>query len=91
MRLIDADLFDAIVNDDGTIDEYATETAKNAMLIMPTVDAVPVIRCKDCKWWPYHPIERQIGYVKTFLCAMPPALKEDANGFCSMAERKDNG
>ena len=50
-RLIDADAFDAIINDDGTIDEYATETARNAMLIMPTVDAVPVVRCEQCIWW----------------------------------------
>lgn len=52
-------------------------------------DYTELIRCKDCKWWPYHPIERQIGYVKTFLCAIPPASKEDANGFCSMAEREE--
>lgn len=51
MRLIDADAFDAIINDDGTIDEYATETARNAMLIMPTVDAVPVVRCRDCRYY----------------------------------------
>lgn len=47
MRLIDADVFDAIINDDGTIDVYATETARNAMLSMPTVDAVPV---RHGKW-----------------------------------------
>lgn len=47
MRLIDADIFDAIVNDDGTIDENATETVKNAMLAIPAVDAVPV---RHGKW-----------------------------------------
>ena len=90
MRLIDADAFDAIINDDGTIDEYATETARNAMLIMPTVDAVPVIRCKDCKFSKayYHGSESNLGMF-TYLCTQ--GLCKNADDYCSRAERKDNG
>ena len=79
MRLIDADAFDAIINDDGTIDEYATETARNAMLIMPTVDAVPVVRCRDCK-------HNGNGY----FAGCPVRNVKSPNDFCAWAERKDN-
>ena len=50
----------------------------------PTVDAVPVVRCKDCK------------YRKKRVCANPTAgmwvgveLKE--NDYCSYGERKNDG
>lgn len=83
MRLIDADVFDAIINDDGTIDVYATETARNAMLIMPTVDAVPVIRCKDCKNSdPWYADER-----RCFLWSENGISVFD-DGFCNYAERR---
>lgn len=79
MRLIDADVFDAIINDDGTIDVYATETARNAMLSMPTVDAVPVIRCKDCKWYEFD---------RKMHCGLPHGVRSK-DDYCSDAERKD--
>ena len=81
MRLIDADAFDAIINDDGTIDEYATETARNAMLIMPTVDAVEVVRCKDCKYY-----EEQDETIGTCLLTESGA---HIKGYCSWAEVKE--
>lgn len=80
MRLIDADVFDAIINDDGTIDVYATETARNAMLSMPTVDAVPVVRCKDCKYWGADGYRNGCKYAT---CIMME------NDYCSMAEREE--
>ena len=44
----------------------------------PTVDAVEVVRCKDCK------------YEKT--CSILWESKEPKeNGYCSLGERKDNG
>jgi hypothetical protein len=61
---------------------------------MPTVDAVEVVRCKDCKWYKegellapnkfcfrlMHPTEnRHVGY------------NFSDNDFCSYGERKDNG
>lgn len=43
MRLIDADLAPIYLND------AACEQIKS----MPTIDAVPVVRCEDCKYWDY--------------------------------------
>lgn len=46
MRLIDADaLIDELgISDEDIIFEGMLEDA-------PTIDAVPVVRCKDCKWY----------------------------------------
>lgn len=47
----------------------------------PTVDAVPVIRCKDCKHWECDDDEsycRELGIFDT-----------DMNSYCSYAERKE--
>ena len=45
---------------------------------LPTVDAVPVVRCKDCKW--------QI----TVYCPMPTWEQKD-NHYCYKGERKEDG
>ena len=45
---------------------------------MPTVDAVPVIRCKDCKWWN--------GY---YSCIRTASDDFDENDYCSLAEREE--
>ena len=51
MRLIDADalktLMDECIYSDR--DRYSTGYAKSFIDSAPTVDAVPVVRCKDCK------------------------------------------
>ena len=49
----------------------------------PTIDAVPVVRCKDCKHW--HPDDDE-GH-----CDNPDGLDNyaRADDFCSYGERKD--
>ena len=85
MRLIDAD--EAIINfgfewDDisPTRDEFVAFLKKQ-----PTIDAVPVVRCKDC-----------IRRYDTDECPMCGKYYEytNENGFCDRGERKegaDNG
>ena len=52
-----------------------------------TVDAVEVVRCKDCRYWTYD------GYHKHHYCSNAMGLRYvcPANNFCSNGERKDNG
>lgn len=45
---------------------------------MPTVDAVPVIRCKECKW---------AG--GDFVCYRGVMVQHKPEDFCSYGERKD--
>ena len=74
MRLIDADELLKHKTDHDTI---STHLIYNA----PTVDAVPVIRCKDCKKFV---VEEEQAYCLDMFGQC------DENGFCSWAERKDN-
>ena len=57
---------------------------KNIIDMMPTVDAVPVIRCKDCKHHYYHEM------LKQDYCDIPNMQfgEVDPNGYCSRAERQ---
>ena len=48
----------------------------------PTVDAVKVVRCKDCKWL--------YGVMDNYCCINHRGLVEICeNSFCSYGERKD--
>ena len=71
------------------------------ILDAPTVDAVEVVRCKDCRWArPYERTDGETGYYCHF-CGhsfkygtnwerLFTPIKE-SDDFCSYGERKDNG
>ena len=94
MRLIDADAligtFDEKVDmkeriiDERTAERFATFCAlSDAVEQMQTVDAVPVIRCKDCTFGRY--IDH--GHMH---CLHPCGLTTNmTDDFCSYAERKE--
>ena len=79
MRLIDADILLGYVNKYDTGQPIGK--ALRAMLEKSTtVDAVPVIRCKDCKWWKAEKEECYEWYDSPYA---------PANGYCFRAERKE--
>ena len=76
-RLIDADRAIEIVRSQGVAHPNAYHLTNYATLILqeaPTVDAVPVVHCKDCRKF------------KTYGCRMVASGYDD---FCSYGERKD--
>lgn len=84
MRLIDADAMRQDWLENGE-NEYVYDT--NAFLDsideQPTIDAVPVVRCKDCK-----NLERsEDGSIYLCLHKMLGRIRQD--DFCSYGERKD--
>lgn len=99
MRLIDADnvrdLFDAefketrklILAGGKHLDNLAEGFTEADRVIrqMPTVDAVPVVRCKDCKY----------AYINSFSASSGVALCTSSgqpmqqDDFCSYGERKE--
>jgi len=87
MRLIDADtLSESIKRGAGT--DLQKFFADVCVATAPTVDAVIVTRCKDCKHRIYKNMGDEIGEIGgcgLFNCAMPN------EGFCSHGERKDGG
>lgn len=98
MRLIDADalpkLLDAeykqtmklICGGEKHLDNLAegfAEASRIARYIAPTVDAVPVVRCKDCKW------NRPDILLDKHWCSCF-FVEVRADGFCSLGERRES-
>lgn len=85
MRLIDADRALEIVRDQGITHPNAYHLINYAMLILreaPTVDAVEVTRCRDCK---YHEDTSVTEY--EHCCLIGKTVRY--NDFCSYGERKE--
>ena len=88
-RLIDADkLIDFIdvghLRHSGELCYSETEVA-NRLLHAPTVDAVPVVRCKDCKYR-----FKNNGHSRDGCPIIDANIWMDGDDFCSHGERKDN-
>lgn len=91
-RLIDAADWDSFYADMGdscnTMDTYdrgymdALDRVDDWMDVQPTVDAVEVVRCKDCKWRQQDEVNRNFCGLGDFYCG--------DTDFCSRGERKDN-
>lgn len=74
MRLVDADDFVGKFD----MSPLVQEALRKALNHMPTVDAVPVVRCKDCAYW--DATEK--------VCV--DMMTADENGFCSWGERRED-
>ena len=82
MRLIDADRAMEIVRNQGIAHPNAYHLTNYATLILreaPTVDAVEVVRCKDCS----VPHNKYTGCPKLNGLVTPP------NFYCPFGERKE--
>ena len=88
MRLIDADRSMEIVHNQGIAHPNAYHLTNYATLILreaPTVDAVEVVRCRDCKHYEIHkPKVLENCERNGYIIPMKP------NDFCSYGERKDD-
>lgn len=86
-RLIDADRALEIVRDQGIAHPSAYHLTNYATLILreaPTIDAVPVVRCKDCI--------RRYDTDECPMCFLIEGKYYDytnENGFCDRGERKE--
>ena len=88
MRLIDADAkmvaqlndfeTESVVEKEMTVDDYLSLSDYDA----PTIDAVPVVRCKDCRWRNTIGCDAYVAAQSVYAC-------ED-DGFCKWAERKSD-
>ena len=85
-RLIDADRALEIVRDQGIAHPNAYHLTNYATLILreaPTVDAVPVVRCWECK----H-CDPENHHCDHHMSTAAP-LRRNPDDFCSYGERKD--
>ena len=85
MRLIDAD---ALIKEACAEGAYGYVDAKQ-IADVPTVDAVPVVRCKDCKYhhWEQEPCHGKIEHY----CELPHmrGVEVFKEFFCYYGKRKD--
>ena len=82
-RLVDANALIEEANAEGA---YGYVDAKQ-IADAPTVDAVPVVRCRDCKW---YQIRRWNDTKPEYDCRKTHALLDvSPEDFCSYGERKN--
>lgn len=100
-RLISADAFQRTASErnwDGKITDYQLALVNYLLSIQPTVDAVPVVRCKDCKHnptdpmgdWPRHGLEFPDDICPAQCDDYWYSWKPQDNFYCAFGERKDN-
>lgn len=85
MRLIDSDKF-ILALMDASLSSVDEDTILDLVDSIHTVDAVPVVRCKDCIHGFFH---NSSGGM--YCCTSPAGLSlETPNSFCCYGERKED-
>lgn len=79
MRLVDAD---AIIPKGTRITPDNVDLAK-AIRFAPTVDVVPVVRCRECK------LHTSSAFYHDMLFCVEHGTYVDPNGYCYLGERKE--
>ena len=91
-RLIDADRALEIVRSQGIAHPNAYHLTNYATLILqeaPTIDAVEIVRCRDCKH--YRPQKKSAHWEnRANYCNRIVTIKTQPYDFCSYGERKDD-
>lgn len=55
----------------------------------PTADVVPVVRCKDCKWFADNNVGKWFGCQMFQVVLITPEDAPKPDDFCSYGERKE--
>lgn len=99
MRVIDADAIlkadensdKALVLGSGKALEIAYALLKKKVADAPTVDAVPVVRCENCKHLRVWNRKNIYAFCPKTTIAFLPFEQDTRTFFCSLGERKDGG
>lgn len=73
--------------------KWVADFAANVISEVPTVDVVPVVRCKDCKWHKqactaqYYDGSRRIEHI----CTLLQIIINNLDSYCADGERKNGG
>ena len=83
-RLIDADVLMNEANSDGAYGYVDAKQISEA----PTIDAVEIVRCRDCKH--YRPQKKSAHWEnRANYCNRVVTIKMQPDDFCSYGERKE--
>ena len=78
MRLVDADVADKWMRQNNAFIDAAILKA------IPTIDAVPVVRCQECRYYPTAKVNE-----KGFLICPASGMEITETDYCSYGERMD--
>lgn len=83
MRLIDADALESKMEQNLWGKEWDKALALQMVRDAPTIDAVEVVRCRDCKHWDNEDDAQRCSYTHNGLHWAKP------DDFCSYGERRE--
>lgn len=90
MRLIDADALKAQTTKKNHIWDYITDANGRGLTeiidSLPPIDAVPVVRCKDCRWG-----KEVCGNIECSVDLNYPSEYHGYDWFCPNGERRADG
>ena len=90
MRLIDSDeLWERLNYEPWENNADRDEIALPIVNAAPTVDAVPVVRCKDCKWFADNNGGEWYGCKMFHVVRITPEDAPKPDDFCSYGERRE--
>lgn len=72
-------------------EHYAYSVMLNEILNRPAADVVPVVRCKDCKWFVDNNGGEWYGCKMFQVVRITPEDAPKPDDFCSYGERRDGG
>lgn len=89
MRLIDADAKELKQRININFSAVARFIIKSILKDAPTIDAVPVVRCRECKHW--RSVDERIEHMEcnVFFWCYGRGYLTNADDFCSYGERKE--
>ena len=76
---------------EGKGEHYAYSVVLNEVLNRPAADVMPVVRCKDCKWFVDNNGGEWYGCKMFQVVRITPEDAPKPDDFCSYGERKDGG
>ena len=89
MRLIDADDAKRTYTKDMFDTEEDFERVNDVLNYAPTVDAVSVVRCKDCKWFADNNGGEWYGCKMFQVVRITPEDAPKPDDFCSYGEQRE--
>lgn len=83
MRLIDAECLCDLVEQSSILSAGFKQVFEKIVAGEPTVDAVPVVRCRECRYY-------AASGATTFFCIHPGGMKFTSDSdYCSRGKRRD--
>ena len=87
MKLVDADKARECFSGDGVTGAVMQRMFDS----LPTIDAVPVVRCRDCKWFNHYTMECESDDVATdHEGGASFSINFGPDDFCSYGQRKED-